>query len=287
MPEVTTTAPGSFFGRVGGQTVAYVQGEPGGEYAVVCGRCGGTGYIQWSHVDNGRCFQCGGGETAYGTISVERANHLWAGQQKAAAKKEAKRLAVCAERDARVARLEASAPEVAAVLWAAYNYDGTGRRNSFYEGLASQVFNAEGKDLTENQVAAVQRGLAKQVEEAANAVPVVEGRGQVTGVITSIKVVETQFGAVTKVTVQDDRGFRVYGSLAKNLVDEFWGAWRAEVTEANGGEYEEYTYGPDTWHRVAKGARVTFVATVEASQDDKAFGFFSRPTRATVEGTAE
>jgi hypothetical protein len=216
-------------------------------------------------VDNGICYQCDGIKGALSTITVERAEKLWAGQQKAAAAKERKRLAVCAERDARVARLEASAPEVAAVLKAAYNYDGTGRRNSFYEGLAAQVFNAEGRDLSENQVAAVKRGLAQQAESAANAVPVVEGRGQVTGEIVAIKTVETQFGSVTKVTIVDDRGFKVYGSLAAALVDAFM----AQDSD-------------EGWFAVAKGSRVSFVATVEASHDDKAFGFFARPTKAVV-----
>lgn len=285
MTTKTLTAPDTFYGRVRGKGVVYSIAKDGSQYEVFCGRCGGTGVIEHYHyIYQGVCFACDGIRGALATISVEKANQLFTAQSKRAAAKERKRLAICAERDARVARLEASAPEVAAVLKAAYEYDGTGRRNSFHESLAAQVFNAEGKDLSEAQVAAVQRGIAKQVEEATNAVPVVEGRGQVTGVITSIKTVETQFGSATKVTVQDDRGFRVYGSLAKTLVDAFYDAWYAKTVGATDEGYGSLSsdYGPEHWFSEVKGARVSFVATVEASQDDKAFGFFSRPTKAVV-----
>lgn len=267
MTAKTLTAPDSFYGRVRGKTVAYRIAKDGSEYEVLCGRCGGEGGIDYyGHVDNGICFGCDGAGVL-DTISVERANELFTAQDKRAAAKERKRLAVCAERDARVARLEASAPEVHAVLKAAYEYDGTGRRNSFYEQLASQVFNADGKDLSENQVAAVKRGLAKKAEEAAAASPVVEGRGQVTGEIVGIKSVEGDYGVAYKVTIVEDRGFKVYGTLAASLVDHFFDA----------------VQGSDVhWFDVAKGSRVSFVATVAASNDDKAFGFFSRPTKAVV-----
>lgn len=256
-----TETPASFWGRVKGQGVGYTKNDAGG-YDVTCGRCGGTGYTVYHYVYNGECFQCNGGRTSYGTISQERADALWAGQQKAAAKKEAKRLAVCAERDERVAALAAAEPEVHAVLKAEYEAERV--TNRFYYELAAQVFNAQGRPLTENQVAAVKRGLAKKAEEVANVVPVVEGRGEVTGEIVSIKWVDGEYGGATKVTVKDDRGFKVYGTLPAALVDAFY--------EKAGGE---------SWFEVAKGARVQFVAKVEAGRE-VGFGFFSRPSKGVV-----
>jgi len=74
---------------------------------------------------------------------------------------------------------------------------------------------------------------------------------EITGEVISVKHVDSMYGGTLKVTVQDDRGFRVYGTLAAAIDD------------------------------AVKGDRITFrVANVKASNDDAAFGFFQRPTRA-------
>jgi hypothetical protein len=49
--------------------------------------------------------------------------------------------------------------------------------------------------------------------------------------------------------VQDDRGFKVWGSVPSNLYD-------------------------------AKGRSVSFSAAIQPSEDDDKFGFFKRPTKA-------
>lgn len=88
---------------------------------------------------------------------------------------------------------------------------------------------------------------------------VVAGRVEITGVVKAVKLQVGEFGDTWKILVQDDRGFVVYGTAAK--------AFRWFNTD-----------GPI----INSGDRVRFTATVEASKDDNTFGFFKRPTAATV-----
>lgn len=275
-------APEVFWGK----GVSYQRREDG-DYNVVCGRCGGTGYLSgYEYVEGGVCFACNGHQGAQGSISKADADKRYAGQVRYRERKEAKRLAICAERDARVARLVESAPRVAEVLQEVYDSNGyfNGRRNSFLSSLADQVFPAEGRDLSEKQVAAVEKMLAKVEADRADAAPVVEGRGVVDGEVLAISRVYTDFGEAVKVTVKDERGFRVYGTLAKDLVKSFYDAWYAKTVEATKEGYGSLVsdYGADNWFEEVKGARVSFTATVVKSRDDESFGFFSRPTKGSV-----
>lgn len=275
-------APEVFWGK----GVAYQRREDG-DYNVVCGRCGGTGYLSgYEYVEGGVCFACNGHAGVLSTIDKAQADKRYAGQVRYQERKEAKRLAICAERDARVARLVEAAPRVAEVLQQVYNDNGyfNGRRNGFLASLADQVFPAEGRDLSEKQVAAVERMLAKAEADRADAAPVVEGRGVVTGEILAVNRVYTDFGEAVKITVKDERGFRVYGTLAKDLVKSFYDAWYAKTVGATSEGYGSLTadYGEDNWFEEARGARVTFTATVVKSHDDESFGFFSRPTKGSV-----
>ena len=60
---------------------------------------------------------------------------------------------------------------------------------------------------------------------------------------------DSHFGITLKMLVRDDRGFKVWGTVPSSL--------------------------PNT----ESGDRVTFIAAVEASDDDETFGFFKRPRR--------
>lgn len=79
-----------------------------------------------------------------------------------------------------------------------------------------------------------------------------EGRIAITGIVLAFKLQSSQFGDTLKMLVQDDRGFRVWGSVPKSLDDA---------------EREN---------------RITFTATVTASDRDAKFGFFKRPTKAEI-----
>ena len=113
--------------------------------------------------------------------------------------------------------------------------------------------------LTERQVAFAKK-LAKEtverkaneVEEKANAKPVIVGKGIViTGIVLAQKWQESHYGDTLKMLVKDDRGFKVYGTVPSALDCE-------------------------------RGDKVVFTANVEASKDDETFGFFKRPRASKV-----
>ena len=79
-----------------------------------------------------------------------------------------------------------------------------------------------------------------------------EGRVVITGTVLAFKRQESIYGDVLKMLVQDDRGFRVWGSVPASLED------------------------------AERESRITFTATVTVSDKDAKFGFFKRPTKAEV-----
>lgn len=95
---------------------------------------------------------------------------------------------------------------------------------------------------------------AKRAAERAAADPVPEGREVVTGEVVGLKWVPG-YGYnspdVLKMVVKDDRGFKVYGTMPRSI-------------------------------DAKRGERVTFTAQLEQSNDDDRFGFFKRPTKASV-----
>jgi hypothetical protein len=128
-------------------------------------------------------------------------------------------------------------------------------------------------ELTERQIEAVRRVVAREAEpkpEPAPMVPVVTGKVTIEGEVKSVKVQYSDFGATLKMLVLDDRGFKVWGTVPSKLsdgIDRVWG----EMT-ASGSVPDKGVKG--------HGRRVRFSATVEASHDDETFGFFKRPTKA-------
>jgi hypothetical protein len=97
--------------------------------------------------------------------------------------------------------------------------------------------------------------VAKQAEKKAEqtAVPVTTDRIEISGTVISTKWVEDDFGGRLKMLVEDDRNFRVWGSVPMSL------------------------------DNVDSGDRVKFTARVEQSKKDESFGFYSRPTQAKKE----
>jgi len=97
----------------------------------------------------------------------------------------------------------------------------------------------------------------RQAEHAA-AESIVEGKQVIQGEVITVKEQNSDWGWVVKMVVKDDRGFKVWGSVAGSILDQC-----------------------DSWEAL-KGQRVTFTATVAVSEDDDKFGFFKRPTKATI-----
>ena len=85
---------------------------------------------------------------------------------------------------------------------------------------------------------------------------VIEGRQVINGVVLAIKRQESEWGSVLKMLVQDDRGFRVWGTVPSSL-------------DTNREDH------------------ITFTATVTQSDKDTKFGFFKRPAKAQVNDRKE
>ena len=80
---------------------------------------------------------------------------------------------------------------------------------------------------------------------------VADGRQVISGTVLAMKNQESDWGSVLKMLVQDDRGFRVWGSVPSSL-------------DCN------------------REDQITFTATIQQSDKDSKFGFFKRPTKASV-----
>jgi hypothetical protein len=101
---------------------------------------------------------------------------------------------------------------------------------------------------------AYQRTEQRATEKAESApIPVNGERIVVTGEVLSIKEVSNDYGFTLKGLVRADGGWKVYGTIPAAI--------RGTVNV---------------------GDRVTFTAKVEPSRDDATFGFFNRPTKASV-----
>lgn len=92
-----------------------------------------------------------------------------------------------------------------------------------------------------------------------------EGRIEVLGTVVSVKEKDTQFGYTLKMLVESTSGFRVWGSVPSSLKCLLF---------SEGGELTQRT--------VKRGDKIKFSATVSPSDEDKKFGFFSKPTKANI-----
>lgn len=109
--------------------------------------------------------------------------------------------------------------------------------------------------LAASMINAYQRAEQIRMErEAQITAPVPEGRITVTGKIVKLAWKEGFQGQSRRVfTVLDDRGFRVWGTVPSAIAS-----------------------------KVEPGNRVTFIATLEASDRDETFGFAKRPSKAQL-----
>ena len=93
---------------------------------------------------------------------------------------------------------------------------------------------------------------AREAEQAAiyaTAESCPTGKIEISGIVLTTKWQESMYGSTLKMLVQDDRGFKVWGSVPSKLEN-------------------------------VKGRSVSFSATIQPSEDDEKFGFFKRPTKA-------
>ena len=131
-------------------------------------------------------------------------------------------------------------------------------------------------EASEKFVAAILRSKIRQAEwatkkaaEAAEAKPVIEGKLTITGEVVSVKWKENAYGGRLVMTVKDDRGFKVWGTVPASIQSV------ASLTD------------PTDFRQLDRGDRVAFKATVTKSDTDETFGFFKRPTEAVVLTTTQ
>lgn len=92
----------------------------------------------------------------------------------------------------------------------------------------------------------------KREQDAAQDCP--SGRVLVTGRVLSVRVIDNNYGTVTKMLVLSTDGWKVWGSVPSGL------------------------YG------VGSGANIEFSADITPSPEDRLFGYFKRPTKAKIIG---
>lgn len=136
---------------------------------------------------------------------------------------------------------------------------GTARRRARQEANREAYLAENGERLRrEAEERAEAERKAEEAEAAAHAaIPAIEeGRYVVAGELLTTKLVDNPFspygGATLKMLVKLDTGAKIWGSFPSGL---------------SGAE---------------RGDRVTFTAAIEPSRDDHAFGFFKRPTKASI-----
>lgn len=95
--------------------------------------------------------------------------------------------------------------------------------------------------------------LRRAEMEAEIKTPVITGAEvEIAGVVVKTDVHTNDFGIRSVMTVKDDRGFLVWGTIPAKI------------------------------STIRKGDRVTFTASIEASDSDECFGFFKRPKKAVA-----
>lgn len=123
--------------------------------------------------------------------------------------------------------------------------------NSNYPGLSSKAIALAFK-VPEWVKENAERDAKREAERAtAEPVPVTGDRITVTGEVVKHEWKETNWGSREVMTVKDDRGFLVWGTVPSKL-------------------------------SVDRGDRISFDCLVERSDRDDKFGFFKRPTKARV-----
>lgn len=108
------------------------------------------------------------------------------------------------------------------------------------------------------RIAAFEASKAAEEELRAAGVTVPTGRVTVTGVVVSVKVQDSPYGFTVKMLVKSAEGWKVWGTMPRSLE----------------GNYN--TIGAE------EGDTVTFAAALTPSDDDPLFGFFKRPTKASI-----
>jgi hypothetical protein len=236
-----------------------------------CGKCGGSGSVDWgidvagsvTLVKQGKvvghrtvekvCFTCHGARgkrVSQGQLDRREYNRKLR-ERKAAEKAAAKAAEVAAKEAAKLSEFEEWKTDNADVVTFLEGLTFVGEPGTFlFDMVDTYRYN---RALSERQTEAVRRIAVQRAEERKNSSPVIEGRIVITGTVIRVKEQFNYYGSVIKMLVKDDRGFRVWGTMPKAIMGE-----------------------------QCEGKNVTFTAKVTAKEGDETFGFYSRPTKASL-----
>jgi hypothetical protein len=273
-----------------------------GAYFRGCTRCGGTGHYSFNGFDS-VCYLCNnsldgklGVHVGSHDEAVKDADRRTRGKVARDRKREEKRLAKLAARDAAWQGLKDAHPAVwdlvSAVRGITIPYsdgqefvDGN-ERDTFVLSLADKLWSYDERHYTERQIAALQRVVDKRAAQKAvsEANPAPEGRVVIRGDVVSAKMVEGEYGTSYKIMVKDERGFRVWCSIPKAQADEAFDKFHAWLKE---NKLSNHDFGYAVWllgddnasYPGVIGRRITFAATLKQSDDDKSFAWGSRPSK--------
>lgn len=237
--------------------------ECDGSFYKGCRRCGGAGHYMHNG-EHDRCYECNNTSARLGDqFADEKAAQKWC-HEKALRRAQKARIAErkAAEAQATLTLIQEAvkaADEGVYEFLKSFDLNEDDRKNGFISNMA-EVFQYVGymRPFSPAMIAAVRRHLDHKAVQAAESAahPAPSGRVAVTGEIVSTRVQESDYGFSYKILVKDDAGYKVWVSIASSLL------------ETN--SFDD-----------VKGMRLTFTATLTPSNDDPAFAFGSRPTKAS------
>jgi hypothetical protein len=253
------------------------------ETVETCRRCGGAGYYPTPR--HGACYECNGRPphivVRHSPLPIAKRMRKAELRDGAKSRKaEAKSNARQAEADAKRAAFDASFPGVGEKLAPFYvstdDYGDvvSGTKHPLLSDFADKL--RRYGSLSPKQVE-VARRVIDEIENPPAKGKLEGGRREFTGKVMSCKWRSSGFGGGFKITVDLGDGTRVWGSLPSSI-EEAAANHFAQYSPANSGAVDVPA--------VLKGATVTITATVEVSKDDASFGFFKRPSKATLAGVA-
>lgn len=242
--------------------------KPAKTVVATCRRCGGAGgWVGWPGFTCYRCFGIGMDPTdrdwGFPTDWTDQEIAQWTEAREA--RLQVARDKAQAKRDAKAESIWQGNLATFPILGVARTMQAEGEMDSDF--VADILGKAHRFIITEKQAEAIVAAVARDAERAAQVaerealeamivkanVPVGNGL-TITGEVLTVKGQDTQWGYTEKMLVRCetvDGEFKVWGTVPASL-------------------------------EVERGESVTFVANVTASDDDPAFGFFSRPRKASV-----
>lgn len=118
------------------------------------------------------------------------------------------------------------------------------------DGIVAYIVQGYVKDETKRKEREAEE--ARNAEQTKNAQPATEGRQEVSGRVIKVYEKFSDYGSYWKMTLLDDRGFTVNGTIPSSIDD------------------------------AKEGDRVTFTAKLEPKADDEYYAFYKRPTKAQI-----